>query len=833
MANIFGDLSYARYANPYVGTPVEEVDQLGQVLDARYQANRAASDKFIGQLGQVDVRDPNRSIIMEAGNKARQGIRTIAERGDYENAASEITGIVTEFANNPLVVGAMKDKQQFDAWNKAQQERIGAKENGITQDQFNKSYALATKRNNTAVEYDQKTGAYKNLFSGYKPVETQNIGDDMMKVVENWKASKQPIKFVDASGNEVEIRNTPQGYFNMKTQEYVDDKEVFTALQSMVYSNPQYQAYIDEQIMFDMFNQGIGLENGKAVTQDDFKRLGYTPEKIQKFAEDHGWDYNTILEDPLMMEGIFKAMTKQDTVNKLIAPATAKAGYTIEEDKFLTDNVFMEGLKHRNAMALEGYKQNRMDARQRTKLEFEKNLGAPITISNPGTVINGEEFEPEALKQDVLANQQRLDQINRNLETHKTNSPVGNYNELIQQKRELENLLKVQNATHELHSNSIAATPEGIAVINKEYDKYKLLAESKGKIPMTKEQFQFTILKTNGGQDVDLNANTGIGHTWNMIRSGMPLQFAISAHNNPMYEPDPDKAIALQLAMSSKKLINTKPATSSLIDTPVNKVGNVLSAEDKGVKSPYVFRMNEALTKTIMSNGGDYTVYGGVQFDDYLKEKTGDKKGFEVQVSVGDVEVGGTFPHFVKIVDKEGNTIHQTYVFPKSGGAEERYNVGVNLMKENPVGSDKYVQGNYMAASGRYPNLARTSVEPYLASVSNSSPITAEPASYDVNVGGYNLRIVKQRQQFRDETGMPQGTNTIYRMGMVGPDGKVADWLVNTSFGEGNKIEDTYFMNYDDLLVGFYNKMNTPVTTPTGPLKSVEVSTSQSQTTKQ
>ena len=245
-----------------------------------------------------------------------------------------------------------------------------------------------------------------------------------------------------------------------------------------------------------------------------------------------------------------------------------------------------------------------------------------------------------------------------------------------------------------------------------------------------------------------------------------------------------------------------------------SEFGNVLTGEDLGQKSPYVFRMNEALTDRVNNNRTDYLAAGGVQLDDYIAQyaKANKKDPTKLTMSVAMTDMDGgdnSFPHYITLVDKDTKeTLHQTYLFPKSGGSQERYNTGLALMQENQANSANYRIGNYMAASAMLPELSKNKIAPQLTAVTDNSPANAPAVfSQPFTTNGQTFRVGKTRRQYMDEEGKPVGTNTVYRLERIGEDGKPLDALPNSEMVQAGATGDMLydFRSLDDIQVGLFN----------------------------
>lgn len=821
---LFRDLSYAQYQSPYAGLPVEEVNALGSKLEERYLQNQDAADLLQQKLREMKVRDPNRPMLEEKIGEVGATIEEINQRGDWENARGVLRSAANKFANDPLVRGALEDQKKYDEWQATMKARL---ERGvISQSQYDNAIGLASATNTNAVSYDENTRKYGNMFDAYSPVEQQNIGKDMMILVQDWKANKRDIQFKDAKGNAVNYRYTPRGYINVQTETYVDEKEVAAGLRQVIAGDRRYKDYLEEEVRFEMFNKGLGLRNGgKAVTVEDFAMVGVSPEDFETYVEKNGWDYDAIANDPEVLEGIFMQLGVNGKVDNLIKPAAEKAGFSQIDNQFLTDHVLMAGIEHANRMS-------QINA-QRKAEEYEKPGVPPITISNPGALIPGKGFDSKAASEAAAQTRSELAKVERALASHNTSNPQGNYSELKQQQAELKTRLNAQTVTTRAIATEFLATDKGQKALDRAYGYYKSTVG--GATPMSKERFaeemkgvysQSEFPKREGFQATFGEAvrNAGlsllfgpagglIGNTADVTvkhitRDPKRQERAAFWESYQMFHQGTNAAFTPQ---GNSVASYTKKQGAAGVGS---EFGNVLTGEDLGQKSPYVFRMNEALTNRVVGNRTDYLVAGGVQLDDYIaqyaKANKKDPTKLGIQVAMTDMDGGdGSYPHYITLIDKDTKeTIHQTYLFPKSGGSQERYNTGLAMMQENQPGSANYRIGNYMAASAMLPELSKTKVAPQLTAVTDNSPASAPPVyTQPIDINGQTFRVGKMRRQYFDDEGKPVGTNTVYRLELLDEKGKPIDALPNPAMQAAGATGDNAFdySSIDDIQIGMFS----------------------------
>lgn len=102
---------------PYVDTstpdqPVQEMDNLGKMLNQRYDTNIAQFDK-LDELGhQIQVSSADQYLKQGLLDDTRDAISGIVKNGDWENANAPIREIARRFANDPVITKAAANYQK-------------------------------------------------------------------------------------------------------------------------------------------------------------------------------------------------------------------------------------------------------------------------------------------------------------------------------------------------------------------------------------------------------------------------------------------------------------------------------------------------------------------------------------------------------------------------------------------------------------------------------------------------------------------------------------------------------------------------------------------------
>lgn len=754
----FGQQSFARPIQTNVGLPIAEVEALGKDLQERFTRNLDQQDQLELLISNLEVRDQNQPVINEALETAKGKLKAIREAGNWEDAGLEVRQAAKDFAMDKNVRAVIKDKEEYDSYLANLKER---KDSGdISDPQYMRALALSNSNNTESAVYDEESGTFQNVFSGYNPVKFQDISKAMFDMAEDWKASKGPVPvtYVDKEGKEttsnIRYDAQRQGYINVETDEYVDTAEVQSALRTALKNDERYMAFIDEGIMFDNIERFGKGDKKRPATIADIQALGVKTAPLVDGKEspfsawltENGYDAATIESDPDMMEAIYTTLKRNQTIDGFINPAADKAGFVKTTQKYLSDQLMMESLRHRNAVARQANAQ--AHARNLAAYERKKSNEDYITIANPGVIVNGTKFDSNKLEDSLKQTKGRLAQVERQLETHKTGSGSGDFNKLTQEKALLESQIRVQEVSSiKNFENYLDETKEGREFLTQSTKEYNQALAAQG-LPEIDEETMRSELMSGDKEDATI-----------------PTFSAFSGIKNALF---PESEEVRKSKANYTFNINRQAMMSKVTDfyqDPENgfhgEFTNVLTGEPKSA----VGRYNKAVTDHVTDNGTNYWVHGGVSLDDHLNLLQKEAKGkINVEVAMNDDDIEGLFPHYITVTDTDGKRLSQTYLYPKSGGVEEQVGLGARMMQENAPGTANYVRGNHMVANASMPNMLDNIILPQLKDVKDDA-IADTPGAFSnvFEAGGYTWTVRKHRKQFWNDKGEPAGVKMVFQ----------------------------------------------------------------------
>lgn len=666
---ILQPLQYARPTRSYVGAPVEELQLLGEKLEGRYQFNKERLGKFNILANNLDVRDVNKPLIEEELVGVNDRVKSFVDSGAYENLSGEIDSLVTDFSSNKLVSAALDDRKKSAVW-KDEVESL-YKAGKLDPDTYQNTLKLTNSQNRKSLVWNPNTKTYDNIFSGYSPVEYQDIEGAMFEKAKGWQASTKPVDVVytDAKGKQTTSRiiydPKNRGFVFTESNKSVSEEELQSALTTSIMNNPKYMAYINQNLMFRKNNMLEGRTNKEVYESDIFSNnpadgalFNTNREEARKQIEDAGYKYDEMMADPEMREALYDVLYRRKAIDNYVNPAVAKEGYSEIESKLYDDKVYLEQIKFANDLKLQRQKAHDNANLEILKNRFEKERAVSYLDSQPGTLV-GSPFVLEKIPGRLT----ELDGSISKLETDMKNGSIDyatgkNLMSQYQHEKSMLNNISTSKQVNYLE------TADGNSYLNNQYEKYRKATVSGGKQPESKEWFKNEVIKTT----FDLAHQNEKTSSSTFSQSG---RLQTNSLNSPRY----DILSETWRTLKSKSAIvedNNNLGNSSF--------ANVLSGfgDVSGKDATTIDIYNKGLSLSLNNYSKDYLAWtpeGMKPLNDIKQNKKYKDKEIEVVGAFYDSPIYDTWYYQANVKDKKTGQILDTYsVMPKDQNtAQQNY----------------------------------------------------------------------------------------------------------------------------------------------------------------
>jgi len=362
MGKIFDDLTYATPKHLYMGAPVDEIKALNAQKSEDYKINKLENDKLDIALNNLDIRDVDYDLKKRKIQEQKEAVKSIVENGDWQNAKTQVTQQVKNFATDQEIQGMQQAK-------KLQQAHHAEVDKEVEENKKSKKWGDYEKTisSNTAIGRDENgkiTGGYGARKVLNDKQITAEIYDKMDKRINDWK----PDTFQTIGG--VDYKLTDGQYFKKGQVEAVNPNEVKQALKNELQNS--YGDFLNQEKQIDLYH----LKGGKNrnIEPTDFNKVfGFetsdeiinaatqsSPEYIDKLAKSTSKEDRDLaaklkterelaakdLSSETGRDGIFDRLYSTQQENKYVQGATNKASYTKESSDWMLNHGYVEKLKH-------------------------------------------------------------------------------------------------------------------------------------------------------------------------------------------------------------------------------------------------------------------------------------------------------------------------------------------------------------------------------------------------------------------------------------------------------------------------------------------------------
>ena len=327
MAKILNPLAYAEDTSTYVAPPLAALEGTVSALDSKYYANRDTADKLEIALSNVAVSPENEWIKQNAIGQMKGTMAAIQEKGDWEHASIVVRDAAKNFATDTGLAAAMQDKQSMDAQKAALKQRVGAKDNGILDEDYEWELANADLRYKSQNEgkgglyQDPVTKSWKGQWTLNEPPAYEDRAAKVDKFLTDYKPDTMlgsMMKKADGKWYKVDkYERTPDGgYWNVIATEEASFDEVYNAAKTYLSQEQGVQ-------------NRINYELGKIETKDYnwYESRGINRKAMEANLEEIGAGKATDLSR-LNEEELTDLYKREMVTYSSVFPAVAKHAYT-------------------------------------------------------------------------------------------------------------------------------------------------------------------------------------------------------------------------------------------------------------------------------------------------------------------------------------------------------------------------------------------------------------------------------------------------------------------------------------------------------------------------
>lgn len=280
-------IAQSQQVAPYVGSNVESMIKVADVLQQRYDKALDTQDALDKALSTAQVAGTDQSLFNQMKEGYKKAIGDWAQRGDYENMGREVNRAAQQFAGE-YAHFAENAKRQAE-YTSGLQDLL--KKGYLKDPNTVRQLQQASRKGYTGMKYDPQTGQFSNKFVGIDPAKEVDLMEFVNKGLEGIKASSTAGERIEVQGDYY-VKRSEKG--EVLKREKIDD-----VLYRMFQKDPEMRAFVDQKKMLASFDKDenwlkLAPVNIREQVIGEAKALNITPEQylqreFQKDAEAQIW----------------------------------------------------------------------------------------------------------------------------------------------------------------------------------------------------------------------------------------------------------------------------------------------------------------------------------------------------------------------------------------------------------------------------------------------------------------------------------------------------------------------------------------------------------------
>jgi hypothetical protein len=339
--NLFPTLSFAEEKNAlYQGTakksiPVEEYATAYKAQEDKFIANKRETDKMSTMLANFSALKGNEPHLLEATNKAKAQLEDLKNRGNYEDAEIEISGIVRDYSSDQMLQGVLGNVTKNEEYIKSLE---AAKIPHADQQKL-----VANAQKNVGNDHvDKVTGKYVSHYNPYKVPATPFDAIAVVETVIKDYAFDQGVEGYVSYNQGPPDPLTGEATFvihGKNTIKTIRASEVAESIKLALDNNGGYQEHLNYRAHVDTMDVDFSKEDvaSNFITKDDPKgENGY-----QKMFDLYK-NANPTATDQEINNAIAKEYHKANITTELMQYGSKKADYVQQS---LEQNVLQDSAR--------------------------------------------------------------------------------------------------------------------------------------------------------------------------------------------------------------------------------------------------------------------------------------------------------------------------------------------------------------------------------------------------------------------------------------------------------------------------------------------------------
>lgn len=331
---LLGDLYYGDDTPEYVAPPIKEIKELGAAKEQDYLLTKDKVNEIDKITRTLPYIQQSSGVYNEWANKVSGAISSV-NADNYEDNVLNVTQVANDMYNkwggNELVKQAGEYQAESSRIDKAYADGV-----------INNPEKVAWKKQQLAestksISMDANGYYTSPKIQGVDLVPDVSIATEVEAILKGWETDKTYERGTDGK---IKVNSLTPGYLSTLNKEFITEQELYNSAVSFVNSQPKMQAYLNDEVNFQMRNVNPTVESIFAIANPLQKEAIFGKKDISMEEAQM-----MIASGQVDLKQQLGVLVKKGIVDQALVLPVQKYAHDKETMDTMKDDIFLEELK--------------------------------------------------------------------------------------------------------------------------------------------------------------------------------------------------------------------------------------------------------------------------------------------------------------------------------------------------------------------------------------------------------------------------------------------------------------------------------------------------------